>query len=389
MKPKSLKRSELHEMVWAQPRSKLSLDWGISDVAIGKLCVRENIPAPLPGYWAKKAAGARIKVAPLPMRLPGQREIVDLQRVDPYVRWNEPVDLDVVISPPYYAESIEEVVNEALARLGSYRAQRDLSKAHPGLVRVLKAEVNRAEKYKARSWSIDGPRYVLPRLQRQLRIFSSVFLILDPIRACSEVREGNTWVQGLGHIHYLIGSVGMGNSRLHLQFLEPEHPKNCRDLPRSAVTTLRVSNGSRSIDFADDGDQRIESRLEEVIKTTLELAEEQMRSVDQANYQRKLERREQLLEEIAEKKRSEEVQRLAEVQARKTAIRNEIGVAAENLRRANDIRQLVEQMAGHPDSLDDGRERYLQWASVALAEAETLDPMTQPFSMVFSAWQKW
>lgn len=386
MKPKSITRSELHQLIWTQPRSKLAPIWGISDVAIGKLCVRECIPAPPPGYWARKTAGGRTKITPLPLRLPGQRDLVELRQLSYHERWNEPIDLEGEISPPAYTETVEEIVDAALKLVGPYRAKRDLSAPHRGLRRLLRGEANRAEKFKEHSWSFDAPRYSLPRFQRQLRLFSSIFLILDPLHCDCEVREGDTWIQGHGHIHHLIASIGIGDARLQLQFLEPEHPKNSKELPRSAVTTLRVGAGERVVDFADDADEKIERKLEAIIKAILELAERQMRSSDQSVYERKLERRDQLLKELAERKRKEEERRLAAIQARKDAIRKEIGVAADNLRRAMDIRQLVEQMASHPDCLGEGKRNYLAWAEVALAEADELDPMKQSLQKVFSAW---
>jgi len=388
MKPKSITRTELHRLVWTEPRSKLAPIWGISDVAIGKLCVREHIPAPPPGYWAKRAAGGRTRITPLPMRLPGQRELVELRQLSYYERWNEPIDLKSEIAPPAYAETIQEIVDAALKLVGPYRAKRDLSAPHRGLRRVLRAEFNRAEKYKERGWSFDAPLYSQPRFQRQLRIFSSIFLILDPLHADCEVREGDSWIQGHGHIHHLVASIGVGDSRLQLQFLEPENPKNSNALPRAAVTTLRIGAGEKCVEFADDADEKIERRLEAIIKTILELAEKQMRSSDQSVYERKLERREHLLKEIDERRRKEEERRLAAIQARKEAIRKEIGDVAENLRHAKDIRQLVEQMANHPDCLGEGKQNYLAWAEVALAEADALDPMKRPISKLFTVWSK-
>lgn len=157
--------------------------WGISDVAIGKLCVKECIPAPPPGYWAKRAAGGRVSTTPLPMRLPGQRELVELRAVNYYERWNAPVDLESEISPPTHIETVEEVVQSAFAHLGPFRAKRDLSDPHHGLRRVLLSESKRAEKFKERDWSFDKPRFLEPRFQRQLRLFSSIFFILDSIHA--------------------------------------------------------------------------------------------------------------------------------------------------------------------------------------------------------------
>lgn len=116
------------------------------------------------------------------------------------------------------------------------------------------------------------------------------------------------------------------------------------------------------------------------------LAETKMRSADFSIYERKLERRSEMLEEIAERKRKEEAMRLAAIEARKEAIRKEIADAAANLRRAQDIRSLVEAMAGHPDCVGEQSANYLIWSDAALAEADAIDPMLQPFNKCFSAW---
>lgn len=385
-KPTTMTRTELHALVWREPRSKLAAIWGISDVAIGKLCVKECIPAPPPGYWAKRAAGGRVSTTPLPMRLPGQRELVELRSVNDYVRWNAPVDLDAEVSPPSYLEKVEEVVQAAFFRLGPFRSKRDLSDPHPGLNRVLRSEASRAEKFKEKNWTYDKPRFLEPRFQRQLRLFSSIFFIFDGIHAGCEVVGQETWVQGLGHIHHLTARISVGASTVLLQFLEPENPKGNRDLPRSSVTTLRVGYSGGGGDFVDEPDAKIEKRLAEIVKAILTLAETKMRSADLAIYERTVERKNQMLREIAERKRKEEEMRQAAIQARKEAIRKEIADAAANMRRAQDIRSLVETMANHPDWIGDGKANYMSWSAVALAEADGLDPMLQPINRSFQAW---
>ncbi|MFZ3084134.1 hypothetical protein [Rhodoferax ferrireducens] len=362
-KPTSITRTELHALVWREPRSKLAGIWGISDVAIGKLCVKECIPAPPPGYWAKRAAGGRVSTTPLPMRLPGQRELIELRAVNYYERWNAPVDLESEITPPTYIETVEEVVQSAFVRLGPFRAKRDLSDPHHGLRRVLLSESKRAEKIKERDWSFDKPRFLEPRFQRQLRLFSSIFFILDSIHASCEVVQKETWIQGVGHIHHLIASVSIGGSSVQLQFLEPENPKGNNDLPRSSVTTLRVGSSGKGGNFVDEPGAKIEKRLEDIVKAILTLAETKMRSADFSIYERKLERRNQMLEAIAERKRKEEAMRLAAIKARKEAIRKEIADAAANLRRAQDIRSLVAAMAGHPDCVGEQSANYLSRTS--------------------------
>ena len=385
-RPTSITRTELHALVWSEPRSKLAGIWGISDVAIGKLCVKECIPAPPPVYWAKRAAGGRVSTTPLPMRLPGQRELVELRAVNPYQRWNSPVDLESEILPPSYIETVEEVVQSAFVRLGPFSAKRDLSDPHHGLRRVLLSEAKRAEKFKARDWSFDKPRFLEPRFQRQLRLFSSIFHILEPIHGRCEVTERVTWIQGVGHIHHLVAHVSFGGSSVQLQFLEPENPKGNSELPRSNVTTLRVGSSGDGGNFVDEPGSKIERRLEEIVKAILALAETKMRSGDISIYERKLQLRSQMLEEIAEQRRKDEAMRLAAFNARKAAIRKEIADAASNLRRAQDIRALVEKMREHSDYVGGKSANYLAWAKAALAEADAIDPMLQPFNKCFSAW---
>lgn len=61
-----LTREELHEKVWSMPGSKLSEEFGLSDVAIAKRCKKLNVPRPSRGYWAKVQAGRKPRRVPLP-----------------------------------------------------------------------------------------------------------------------------------------------------------------------------------------------------------------------------------------------------------------------------------------------------------------------------------
>jgi hypothetical protein len=59
-------RQELYDLIWSTPAIKLATEFGISDVAIAKRCRHRNIPRPGLGYWAKVAAGQRLRKTPLP-----------------------------------------------------------------------------------------------------------------------------------------------------------------------------------------------------------------------------------------------------------------------------------------------------------------------------------
>lgn len=58
---KELTRRELYDLVWDRPVTKVAADFGISDVALHKICARHRIPTPGRGYWARRGAGQVVK----------------------------------------------------------------------------------------------------------------------------------------------------------------------------------------------------------------------------------------------------------------------------------------------------------------------------------------
>src|ERR1039458_1525227 len=59
-------REELYERVWSRPVTHVAKDYGVSDVAIAKVCRKLNVPLPGRGYWAKKQYGYAVSRKPLP-----------------------------------------------------------------------------------------------------------------------------------------------------------------------------------------------------------------------------------------------------------------------------------------------------------------------------------
>ena len=59
-------REELYSEVWEQPLIKVGPKYGISAVALGKVCNKLQIPLPGRGYWAKKQFGKAVERLPLP-----------------------------------------------------------------------------------------------------------------------------------------------------------------------------------------------------------------------------------------------------------------------------------------------------------------------------------
>ena len=59
-------REELYERVWTTPMRTLAAEFGLSDVGLKKTCRRMRVPTPERGYWARKAAGQKVRRTPLP-----------------------------------------------------------------------------------------------------------------------------------------------------------------------------------------------------------------------------------------------------------------------------------------------------------------------------------
>lgn len=57
MSQETWNREELYEKVWSKPVVKVAEEYGVSDVAIAKVCRKLSVPVPGRGYWAKKEHG--------------------------------------------------------------------------------------------------------------------------------------------------------------------------------------------------------------------------------------------------------------------------------------------------------------------------------------------
>jgi hypothetical protein len=54
-------RKELYDLVWSRPMRDVAVEFGISDVGLGKTCARYGIPKPPRGYWARLQAGQNVQ----------------------------------------------------------------------------------------------------------------------------------------------------------------------------------------------------------------------------------------------------------------------------------------------------------------------------------------
>ena len=67
----SVTREKLYEEIWAEPITKVSKRYGVSDSFLVRVLQRLNVPRPPMGYWAKLAVGKTVPQPPLPEAEPG------------------------------------------------------------------------------------------------------------------------------------------------------------------------------------------------------------------------------------------------------------------------------------------------------------------------------
>jgi hypothetical protein len=81
-------REELYMQIWSAPATKLAHRYDVSSSYLARVCEGLNVPHPPRGYWARKAAGEKISVPPLPPAAPGDpvewvKGVAVLERLPP------------------------------------------------------------------------------------------------------------------------------------------------------------------------------------------------------------------------------------------------------------------------------------------------------------------
>jgi hypothetical protein len=356
-------RSDLYELVWAQPRSVLAKQFKISDVALAKRCLQANIPMPPRGYWAKLQAGlSKPTRPPLPLRLPGSRETVSFGQD----RYGSRAITDEELQSPTFSESIERLVEAAVQRLDHVSAIRDLTNPHAGLSKVLRAEAGRRQEYETNKWDFYRPYFDDPAHQRQMRIVNSLLHAFNRLGCSGSMSDRAEWEQGRGTSHDIVGHVGFGGTSVTFGFSQA----------KDGALVIAIVSKSAPLEWRDEPRRPVERQLDDIARGLLEAAERHHRA-------EVLRRHHWALEQNAEREREEQARReAAELKLAEEAARQRqrakaglLGMARDH-RAANDIRALVVALKGKPElSVQGADSAFAKWCAYALAQAEDMDPV--------------
>ena len=128
--PQQLTREALHRLVWETPGTHLAKRFGVSDVALVKICRRLEVPRPPPGWWARKAAGRKVRIAPLPEAKPGTPDRVEIRPT------------------PKSANGLRERIRDAADSLGPIAAPDRLTRPHALIAGWIRDRRERQERAK-------------------------------------------------------------------------------------------------------------------------------------------------------------------------------------------------------------------------------------------------
>jgi len=365
-----ISRSDLFDLVWSQPRTQLSKQFGISDVALAKRCAKANIPMPPRGYWAKPESKRPASRAALPLRLPGAADTVSFER-DRWYRARA-VTLEEQPVAPVFCEPVEALVAAAVDQMGRVRSISDLGAPHSGLSKVLADEASRRKQYEANQRaSYYKPYFDEPHCQRQLRLINSLLQAFSRIGCKGSAYAKDEWIRGVGTTYHLVASIVIGDTHVGFQFEE-----GGKGAARGAMKLVLDTSKEGGFEWSDAPRLPLERQLGAVAQRMLECAEQRLRANAHYQYEWTLERQADLRRQIQEEQEAQERRRLGAIAAQQQRVRARLCRLAANLRKAREIRDLValveQRVAGN------GEEALLpefgRWREEALAEAGRLDP---------------
>lgn len=344
---------------------------GISDVALKKLLRAKGIVTPPQGHWNRVHAGSKVPAPPAPRpRGPDERGRISLDR---RFRGHVPEATPMPIGGPFASALVPEDLDELRARelkaLGRVAAPRDLSRPHAGLLRLLKRDEQRREKFAASDWPWDRPLFDRPLAQRQLRLADGLLKALARRGHSGEAQPEERELM----IRASVGDMGVtlafeiiGSHRTEMVAGNrvPAH-----DLPASTALRLGFKRLRRSGELASWSDQpgrRLEKRLAEIAAEVIVAGEAAFRRSLLAAAEAEAEHA-RWLEESRRRK-------LAELAGKRIA---DLKRSGDLLRQAEDIRALVAQVkeaVGKGSELVSA-EQLGRWEIWALSQADAIDPV--------------
>jgi hypothetical protein len=359
-------RTELYELVWSVPMTRVAKRLGISDVGLAKACRRAGIPVPERGYWAKSRHGKKVQRKPLPpVRSHGQETIVIV-----------PPELKPPLPKLELPPEVQRQVEQESAPERRIQVTKTLSNPYPIIGAWLEQERRARDAWRASD--LNWPRQYAKSIEkRRLRILSTLFKELEKRGFKPTVEAGNPyWVfvyQGEEKIEFTLKERER-QRRMELAKEEKKDPynlgrawKQVREATGELAFRIRsLQYSSAQAEWRDDPDHPLEDQLNAIVAGFFMAGEVLRRhrlGRQEAERRYAEAERERWEQEERHRKEAERVQELLRC------------VSA--WRQAAEIRAYVEAVRTTDETTQQktGTAHLDEWASWALAQADRLDPL--------------
>lgn len=364
---KTVQRQALYEQVWAQPMTKVAKEYGISDVALAKICKKLNVPYPWRGYWRRKETGKAVKQLPLPPNADPTKQTATIQRT---IRPEAVVHMSEDTSQRITAEQAPEQKIEVPDRLGKTHR---LLRGH--LTEWRSASVDEYGAIRSGSLRQLNIRVSKQNLARALRIMNTLFVALEDRGHQVGIQDGYKKTLGVR----INGEPVEFGLEERFQRIDRPEDKNRRPDPWGYRRYEYVSTGTlilKITEWGADGLQKtwsdgktakLETCFNDFIVGLLKVAEA-------VKARRLKQEQEEQLRREAERRRQEEVQKRQEELARRQALEQE----ATNWTKAQQLRAYLaavkDRLHAKHGEIESGSHAD-QWLTWAHQHADRLDPL--------------
>lgn len=360
-------REQLYDLVWSKPTIHLAKEFGISDVAIAKICKKLNVPKPAPGYWARLEAGKPCERPALPKVDGSVPEFVVIREYampcPPEITRKEVLDRVREVTDPANAISVAPPRSRLHVLV---RATRD------ALVHGRKDEYGRL-------WPTTGGgldvRVSKASLGRALRIMDAVLKAVESMGYAVKAAAGDSRSPEV-----VIDGEPLDIS-LWERVLRSDNPRHDADIGSRWSERKRTYSPAGLLtfvidEFVGDGVRRkwqdlklksLEQQLNEILAGLLIVAEtKRLKRLEREESERRC------LEEARIRKERE--RQWIEEQARRGALEE----AAESWVRSRNLRAFLEACgcAIEPDSGSMDERVDVRWLDWARRHADRIDPLT-------------
>ena len=373
MKPRTLTRQEMYDLVWSKPMTQLATEFEISDVGLRKICKAAKVPTPGIGYWAKLTNGKTVAKIELPTLYPFQSQFIYIGGGSPnrYGCIDEPERTDEewaeleLPPPPVFPETLEAIRAQIEQLVPLIAIPKKMGKPHPITARLLAYDADIAKE--AHYWY--KPKYQHPNGQKLINALNSFLIYFEGLGF--RVKINGPRSQAL--------SVDMDGKYHYFRFVcfdDGNHFYRKKSVPGMAYGFSWTGNQER---MSENSDYREYSEITpEVLRDlAIELLmdiEERKRSSVEWVHQRLVNRKRDAIQRIVEKQTKAAIRRRKETEQLIEQRMELMSQALKDIKRADKMRELITALDEKSKASSKEIPGFKKWRSWAVHQVNSIDP---------------